>query len=221
MKKIYNHDDVEYSDLLNDLKNLPKINAPDNFEYNLSTKIQNKNFGNVKDEKIHFSWIKFLAPSGVVVAAILLFFMFLPSSQENDNRILQQPNMKNNQTMNDNSSAAGIENKNHSTPTTRQSLNSNTNSLKGPSNISSRSNQLSPISDPRSIRLDDFISGTNGNQKNSNRGNVVSNGENSTPYDGFIVSEKPDQKTLEKYRAVVDSIKKAQLKADSLKKALK
>jgi len=39
--------------------------------------------------------------------------------------------------------------------------------------------------------------------------------------DGFRIENKLDKKTIEKFRAELDSLKKAQLKADSLKKAIK
>ena len=79
MKKIYNDEENKFSELLNDLKDLPKIKAPDNFEYNLMTRIQNKNFGTVEKERPQFNLVKFLAPSAVVVATIILIFIFLPS----------------------------------------------------------------------------------------------------------------------------------------------
>ena len=43
-------DDNEFKELKKLLKDLPKVNAPDNFEFNLMTKIQNKSF-EVKSEK--------------------------------------------------------------------------------------------------------------------------------------------------------------------------
>ena len=50
-KKDYNIDSKQ-SKLIEDLKSLPKIKAPENFEYNLMTRIQNQNFGDVKKERM-------------------------------------------------------------------------------------------------------------------------------------------------------------------------
>ncbi|NJD22698.1 MAG: hypothetical protein FIA82_08545 [Melioribacter sp.] len=221
MKKIYNEEENKFSKMLKDLKDLPKIKAPDNFEYNLSTRIQNKNFGTVNEREPQFNWIKFLAPSAAVVSVIILFFIFLPSSQENNNQLLQQSKLQDNQSAVNNSlSDKNKLNSQQSVPSDTK-LQSNSTSLLGSNNPTTRPRALSPLNDSRSIKLDDYISGSNKNQSNTNRGNIVNNGEEPSPYDGFIVSEKPDKKTLDRYRAVVDSIKKAQLKADSLKKVQK
>jgi hypothetical protein len=221
MKKIYNDEENKFSELLKDLKDLPKIKAPDNFEYNLLTRIQNKNFGKTVKERPQFSWAKFLAPSAVVVTTIILFFIFFPSPQENNNQLLQQTKLQDNQSAVNNSSSAKNELKNQQSIPSNTKLQSNSSSLLGSNSQTTRPRALSPLYDSRSIKLDDYISGANKNQNNTNRGNIVNNGEEPSQYDGFIVSEKPDKKTLERYRAVVDSIKKAQLKADSLKKVQK
>src|SRR3989339_87848 len=218
MKKIYNEDESKFSEMLNDLKGLPKIKAPDNFEYNLMTRIQNKNFGALEKERPQFNWIKFLAPSAVVVSAIILFFIFLPSSQENNNQLLQQTKLQNNQSVTDNSQSAKNELNDQQSVSSNNKTQSNSSNLLGSKEQIAKPNTRSPLNDSRSIKLDDYISGANKNQSNTNRGNIVNNGEESSPYDSFVVSEKPDKKTLERYRAVVDSIKKAQQKADSLKK---
>lgn len=221
MKKIYNEEENKFSKMLKDLKDLPKIKAPDNFEYNLSTRIQNKNFGKVEKTEPQFNWIKFLAPSAAVASVIILFFIFLPSSQENNNQLLQQTKLQDNQSAVNNSLSAKNELDNQQSVPSNIKVQPNSSSLLGSNNQAVKPSTRSPLNDSRSIKLDDYISGANKNQSNTNRGNIVNNGEESSQYDGFVVSEKPDKKTLERYRAVVDSIKKAQLKADSLKKVQK
>ncbi len=221
MKKIYNDEENKYSKLLKDLKELPKIKSPDNFEYNLLTRIQNKNFGKMIIERPQFSWAKFLAPSAVVVTTITLFFIFFPASQENNNQLLQQTKPGNNQSVTDKTTQDQIKLNSQQSVSPNQKLQPNSSVLLESNNQTAKQSVRSPFYDSRSIRLDDYISGSNKNQSNTNRGNIVNNGEEPSRYDGFIVSEKPDKKTLERYRAVVDSIKKAQLKADSLKKVQK
>ena len=221
MKKIYDGEENKYSELLKDLKELPKIKAPDNFEYNLLTRIQNKNFGKTLKERPQFSWTKFLAPSAVVVTTIILFFIFFPSSQEDNNKLLQQTQLNNNQSVPDNSTQIQNKLNNQQPVPSNTKSQSNSSALLGSNDGATKPRALSPLYDARSIKLDDYISGSNKSQSNTNRGNIVNNGEEPSQYEGFIVSEKPDKKTLERYRAVVDSIKKAQLKADSLKKIQK
>jgi len=52
------------------------------------------------------------------------------------------------------------------------------------------------------------------------RGNVVKSGDDPI-VDGFFVEKQTDKQFIEKYRAALDSLRKAQQKADSLRKALK
>ena len=212
MNKIYNDSETEKSKLVKDLKELPKIKAPDNFEFNLMAKIENKNFGKQKEERLQFNLFKFLAPSAVVIAAIILFFVFLPTTNQNNNPI-QAPD---NKMIADNSSSLtkGITDKKSSS-----SAQNNSNITV----IQQNSKQIgrSPINNSRGIRVDDYIANENANQKDMEHGNVVKSGNEPAQYDEFFVTEKPDKKTLEKIRAQFDSVKKAQLKADSLKKIQK
>jgi len=212
MNKIYNNSETEQSKLVKDLKELPKIKAPDNFEFNLMTKIENRNFGKQKEERLQFNLLKFLAPSAVVIAAIILFFVFLPTTNQNNNPI-QTPDSK---MIVDNSSSLTKEIADKKVSPSTQS-NSNV------AAIQQNSKQVgqSPINNPRAIRVDDYIANENANQKDMEHGNVVKSGNEPAQYDGFFVTEKPDKKTLEKIRAQLDSVKKAQLKADSLKKMQK
>jgi len=212
MNKIYNNSETEQSKLVKDLKELPKIKAPDNFEFNLMTKIENRNFGKQKEERLQFNLLKFLAPSAVVIAAIILFFVFLPTTNQNNNPI-QTPDSK---MIVDNSSSLTKEIADKKVSPSTQS-NSNV------AAIQQNSKQVgqSPINNPRAIRVDDYIANENANQKDMERGNVVKSGNEPAQYDGFFITEKPDKKTLEKILTQFDSVKKAQLKADSLKKIQK
>jgi hypothetical protein len=69
------------SELIELLKNLPREKAPENFEFNLMTKIKNNNFGNVADEKGSLLWV--FLPSATIVTAAVVVLMFLFSSVEN------------------------------------------------------------------------------------------------------------------------------------------
>jgi hypothetical protein len=222
MKTIYNENENNYSKMIKDLQNLPKVDTPENFEYNLMTRIKNKNFGILEEEKQSFNWIKFLAPSAVVVTAIILLFVFFPSSQQIDNPLLNPAQKLDSQSVVSNAVEVGSDvaknnphqNNNSATP------NGNTSYSLNSSNSVNRVNTRFPLSATRGVSLDDYISGGS-HQRNLQRGNIVNSGNEPMPNDGFFISEKPDQNTLNKYRAQLDSLRKAQMKADSLKKALK
>ncbi len=73
---IYNDNEEKFSETLKALKELPKINAPDNFEFNLMLKIEN---GEIKQEVVEkreskLLWI--LAPAALVVSTVILFVTF-------------------------------------------------------------------------------------------------------------------------------------------------
>jgi len=219
MNTIYNEEESKHSKMIKDLKNLPKIETPENFEYNLMTRIENKNFGNVEKEKPVFNWFKFLAPSAVVVTAIILLFIFLPSSQQIDNSPIYQSGKTDSPAVADNQSAEinGSANIPITSDNTASAL---PETPVAPNRAARNVNTRMPFGSSRSVSLDDYISGGN-NPKNMQGGNIVSGGDASTPLDQFFIAERPDQNTLEKYRARLDSLKKAELRADSLKKVKK
>ena len=217
MNKSYNNN--EQSDLLKDLKNLPKIKAPDYFEYNLMTKIQNKNFGPTVEEELHFNWVKFLAPSALIISLALLFFIFYPQQNKEINSVvsipqkIETPSVVSNSTIADKKLDDRNLAENHKTvkkeDTAPQIANPSKPSLDSQDNI--------PLSNRKPILLDEYISGHNTQKGNLRQGNIVREGRESSNLPGLIESKKLNQKTLKKYRAIVDSIKRA----DSLKKALK
>ncbi|MBZ0180573.1 MAG: hypothetical protein K8F36_14910 [Melioribacteraceae bacterium] len=78
--------------LLNDLKNLPRIQAPDNFEFNLNTKIQNGSF-ELKGEstpKKTFFWVTVPAFS-LVLSAVILFFVVDLNPVEKEDLLMSRP----------------------------------------------------------------------------------------------------------------------------------
>lgn len=225
--KLYNNKEKKYSKLLDDLKELPKINAPENFEYNLMTKISNKNFGEIKERKESFNIIKFFAPSAVVVTVIVLFFIFLPNGEQTqDNPLMSDPPQIVFQQEQYNGSIRNgtVKNKSMEGNSTLQSKNSSLAERKvsvNPNDAVIKPSTKYPINRNRSIALDDYISGKAVKRNNLQQGNVVKSGEEEVEFDGFLLREEPDPKTLEKYRSMLDSVKKAEAKADSLKKVKK
>lgn len=214
--------DEKFTKLVADLKNLPKINAPENFEYNLMTKIQNQNFNRGSSTKEQqFNWIKFFAPSAAIVTVILLFFIFYPQKEEIQNQIINQAKTTDSQSIVSNSNLAINENdaskaKETKIPVKSPSLSSSKNLTAQPSN----QNPRALINNPRSVAIDDYISGSKVNRSVIDKGAIVNEG--APPIgDGFLIEKKTDKATLEKMRAAVDSIKRAQEKADSLKKIKK
>ena len=221
-KNIYNDEEKQFSNLLNDLKDLPRVNAPDNFEFQLMTRIQNKNFETLPEPREQFNLIKFFAPSAVVVTVIILLFVFLPNNDQYDNPLMTDPpqilaqsdheNVITDQNINNDRT-----NK-QSSNVPRQSSSSLLNVTVNPNDAVVKPGSKYPIYSNRSVALDDYISGEN-KRRNNLQANVVKGGEDVPEFDGFFIREEADKKTIERYRALLDSVKKAQSKQDSLKRA--
>ena len=88
-KKFYNKDS-EHQEIIKLLNNLPKVNVSDNFEFNLMTRINNKNFKiESKQKQSSYFWV--LVPTtGLVISAVVLFFVFFNQSDD-FNLQLQEP----------------------------------------------------------------------------------------------------------------------------------
>ncbi|MGD8777953.1 MAG: hypothetical protein PVH88_03210 [Ignavibacteria bacterium] len=91
-KDIYNFNKEEgFEELRKTLSELPRVNTPDNFEFNLLTRIQNKQFDlKNKEEKVGWSWI-YAPATALVMSAVLLFFVFSGESDNVDNPLLEDP----------------------------------------------------------------------------------------------------------------------------------
>jgi len=86
MNNMENKNSFDDEALLKLLKGLKREKAPANFEFNLMTRIQNRNFGNLeKEEKTSFLWI--FIPSASVVAAAVIVLAFLFNGIGSDNLI--------------------------------------------------------------------------------------------------------------------------------------
>lgn len=223
MSEFYNNKEEEkFSNLLSDLKKLPKIEAPENFEFNLMTRIQNRNFTPVEEERQKFNIFKFLAPSVAVLATAVLFFIFYPQQKEIQTQLAEKHNITDTQNIAGNTADKKIESLFNQPKEKKISKLSNQTLLKT-QKIAQNSqpiNQPSIYNQKKSVSVDDFISGANSNQNTSLRNSVVNSGENPI-VDGFFVEKKTDKKVIEKYRTESDSLRKAKLMADSLKNARK
>jgi len=218
---ISNYDiESKNSKLVEELKSLPKVKAPENFELNLMTRIQNQNFGEIKEEKQRFSYFKFLAPSAVVVTAFIVFFIFFYPSQQRINNFQPQAVVSDSQ-----GSVASVKMElAQNNPGIKESVTHDRKIVDNNSSVPQQGNSgiaKYPINKSRSVSLDDYISGESERSSNVQQGNVVNGGEDVPNFDGFFVRQKSDKETIEKYRSVIDSLKKAEMRADSIKKAQK
>jgi hypothetical protein len=180
------------------LKNLEKEKAPENFEYNLMVRIQNKNFGSaVKDVKSSLLWI--FVPSASVVAAAVVVLVFLFNGIGNETPVNQPKVIKN-------KSAQTYVVLNHA----KNSVNNKADGidmvkiLKTKNDVVINKSVKIPVDKRKSLPLDKFLS--NGTAPaNSNSATLVS--EETTPFrfDGFFPYREVKEKAQKP--AARDSVK--------------
>jgi hypothetical protein len=91
-------DELKYKNVINTLKSLPKVNAPNNFETELMRRINSAPLGGVK-EKQSF-WERLFLPSRLVpaaalaVSAVILLFVLDINSDEIENPLLMEPKIR-------------------------------------------------------------------------------------------------------------------------------
>lgn len=103
-KKNNIEDEKEFEKLQTFLKELPKVEAPDNFEYNLMTRIHNENF-DIKSEKKKNIFFSVYTPAFAMVASVILvFFIFNDSDIDTgnpwDSHPKLRPELQSSQTLN-------------------------------------------------------------------------------------------------------------------------
>jgi hypothetical protein len=155
-----------------------------------------------------------------MATAIILFFVFLPSNNNDENPLLSDPKPIQNQLLSGNSSDS-IEKLSEKVEVALPSMAKKEFTIKPEIQPQIQpNNQSRALQNSRSIALDEFISGKSSlKESSSKRASVVSSGDAAEEFDGFFVREPLDAQTLKKYRDALDSIKNAEIKKDSLKKA--
>ena len=84
-------EDKKFENLINDLKNLRRIDAPDNFEFRLQTKLQNTS----SEEKLSIPKTKKLIPAFALASIIiLLFIIYSPFADDYEDPFQIQPQVR-------------------------------------------------------------------------------------------------------------------------------
>lgn len=224
-KDFYNVEESKHSKLINNLKDLPQIKTPDNFEYNLMVRIQNRDFEKEGAEAPQRGISRYLIPAfSLALTAVVLFFVFSPESSEINPLMIDPPAIASN-------GAAALE--------TGSKLRSNENDvvLKREETNKSRSgktvspnvaanskdavvqqNPPYPLISRNNVSIDDYLTGSKSNRSGINsRSALVNSGNSQSDFEGFLIPQNPDPKLIQRYRAMLDSVKKARAKEDSLR----
>jgi len=220
-KDLYNYNEDKYKHVVKLLKELPKEHAPDNFEYNLSVKIKNRNFDLNTPDKVQFLPWKIFAPAaGVIAASLLLFLTVFNNSGSIENPFQIQPKLRTEVgNVSNSSNIAGFFGKekkvsetdvviinpeeSESAPKTDEVVQSDE-ELVADSEIEQ---QTFPFENYQSTNLDEVL---NKREKSTSidRRAALAGRNNSAYFNGFFIREEVDKKYVEVYKARMDSIKK-------------
>ncbi|MFH0736324.1 MAG: hypothetical protein V1773_17480 [bacterium] len=216
--KKYDIKEKEFEPVIELLKNLPKIEAPDNFEYNLMVKIQNKNFALPETKKTK-KWLLIFGPAGaVVLSTFLVLFFFTENFKNSDDPFNFEPGIRQNagvQTVDTLKVKEYIvENAQDNKKTDINNQSSFSFQQKAytvvvqPNDVVKKSASLYPLDDSKSVDLDKILSGENANNAGNSKVRLVSEGNDYYPMDEFLVKQTKDT-TVKSLKARVDSLKKA------------
>ncbi|MBK7104102.1 MAG: hypothetical protein IPH62_02320 [Ignavibacteriae bacterium] len=224
-QNLYNSNDEQYKHVINLLKELPKVKADDNFEYNLKVKIQNKNFETKTDKKFSFFPWKVLIPVGsFATAAVVISLFFLNADPENfENPFQISPklrtesagNLLNSQSITSNSEV----NKNDVIVKSKSVVSENI-SDKNIQNEVKKSQEIAqsfdkskfPFNNYKSTNLDQALQNNDNNPRTIDRRATLANRSNSLIFDGFYIREEVDKKYVETLKAKLDSLKREMYK---------
>lgn len=216
-KNNYNVSEDKYQHVIKLLKELPKVKAADNFEFNLMLKIQNKNFELNKPEKSFLSTWKIFVPASAVIAIYLLFFFFYNSEDNQDNPFQLIPKMRTELSSNFNNSLNIFNNNFEKEISNKDVIINKSSSDKNISNNITNKNSSSTAKTEKEINFPfDISTSTNideilvskRSETNIDKRATLAGKNNSSFFDGFFIREEVDQRYIEEMRARFDSLKK-------------
>ncbi len=198
--KSYNSDEEKYSNLINLLQSLPQEKAPDNFEFNLFTKIRNGNFSLNTKKELKFeipAWV--YAPFAALVLSAVVFFVVVDVENFNLQQPLSSERMVNTVKVTHKESNPKIKAVLVPNPRYRVVINQNDAVVKEKVPI--------PISPEKSVYLDSYLTGEKATANKGNLNRLVSEKANFFRFDGFMPVVN-DFQSINQLRARIDSIRK-------------
>jgi hypothetical protein len=220
-KDLYNSKDEEYQHVIKLLREIPKESAPDNFEYNLSVKIENKIFDlNTKESSIFHPWKILMPAAGVVVASLLLFFTIFSESDSLENPFQIKPQLRNELSGNllMSSKVFGSKNKiNENDVVLKKEISVVDADVLAESIVENKivdaktkeNKTIFPFDKSTSTNLDDLLDRKRNISKISRRAILAGRSNSHSSFNGFYIREEVDKDYVEALKARNDSLKKA------------
>ncbi len=216
----HSNEEQKFAHIISDLKNLPKVKAEDNFEFNLMVKIRNRNFElSVPERKFNFN--RALAPAAAVTFSIMIFFFFFTESNVNlENPFLTPPEIRTNYSAAKTDTIVLSQPEMLTSYSAEKVLTQPDIAEVPPSNIVRVVVEPSdavtvetvdlPFDDNSAVDLDSYVTGNRVQQNRVQRGQLVSGDSHPTNFDGFFIKERASKESIELHKTKLDSLKKAQ-----------
>ena len=214
----YTKEEEKFREVINTIKSLPKVEADDNFEYNLMVKINNRNFS-LKYEERSFGFSRALVPAAALVfSVVIVFFLGNDSTTVNlENPFLFDPPAREGysaataDTIEMRTSRVSASMENSMMDNIQESVISNgaVRVVVEPNDVVTVERIPPPFDYSKSLDLDSYVSGRENKTSSANMGTLVSGGQQSLGFDGFLIRERPSQEVIEYYRAIRDSLRKS------------
>lgn len=228
-KNFYNSKDDANKHVKNLLKELPKIQAADNFEYNLKVKIQNKNFGLNTEKEPRFNPWKIFAPATGILVASLAVFIFIfnsnPDSLDNPFQIIpklrseMQSSFMNSSILNHSFGDAQkvseldvIVKENKKKEIAKAAPKDLVIDEKRAQKLVKSKKKEFPFENYASTDLDKVLEKTGNTNGLINRARLAGQSSSNYYFDGFFIGEEVDKEYVESLKARLDSVKMEILK---------
>lgn len=214
-KDLYNSTDEEFKHVIKLLKDLPKVNAPDNFQYNLNIKIENRHFElNTKEYNPFLPW-KIVLPVSSAVVITILFFAFFIESDNLENPFQIQPKLRteiSSSVLNADKSTEIVENNmisENDVILKEEKTDFELNSIPENQNKEKQLIAEFPFDPSKSTNLDEVITDETGKTSISRRANLVGRSNSNSNFSGFFIREEINKEEFEALKARNDSLIKA------------
>ena len=168
------------------LKSLPKVDAPDNFEFNLMAKIKNNNLETETSRKKGWlSWA--LTPAIAFAATVFLIFFFIGTEEPTENLFDSTPKIVANAQVDE-----AISNQPEKNSLKEDSFDKilRQNNIESQNIAQTNKNRPLPFNKNTSINLDEYLQDNNSiDQENSRSHLATSQNGNISPFEGFFLRE--------------------------------
>lgn len=210
---LQNNNDRENNEVKRLLGGMPKINAPENFEYNLMVRIENGNF-KTRDEKGSFGiYYKTLVPAAAMALTVFMVFFVYSGQVENPESLLVvdpagegKPAAVLPDSVAIQQFSAGLAD--NRIAKRKDERNELSETSVTPEGKLTPGHDVASFDQSKSVDLDSYISGEKRRPTSNGRNaSLVSGGGGGSRFDGFLYRYKKD-KTVDTLRAKNDSLKK-------------